>query len=105
MGWSRRNARARMLTAAQPEFAPVEIDKAPALPAPPEGPNTDSDNFGLMKEDDITAYSHGDIVSLETLPEDNIRREVQGFRIVKRAIAQVAPLLLSPKLPRPALAS
>ncbi len=44
----------------------------------------------MMNEDDIgrLGFQEGEIVNLETVSEDAIRREVQGFRIVKHPIAK-----------------
>ncbi len=44
----------------------------------------------MMNEEDIgrLGFSEGEIVNLETVSQDAIRREVQGFRIVKHAIAK-----------------
>ena len=44
----------------------------------------------MMNEDDIArlGFQEGEIVNLETVSEDAIRREVQGFRIVKHPIAK-----------------
>ena len=44
----------------------------------------------MMNEEDISrlGLSDGDTVNVETVSQDSIRREVQGFRIVKHAIAK-----------------
>ncbi len=44
----------------------------------------------FMNEEDIArlGFRDGETVDLETVSEDNVRREVQGFRIVAHAIAQ-----------------
>ncbi len=44
----------------------------------------------FMSEDDIRrlGFRNGDAVDLETVADDNVKREVQGFRIVAHAIAQ-----------------
>jgi molybdopterin-dependent oxidoreductase alpha subunit len=44
----------------------------------------------MMNEEDMGrfGFSEGEIVNLETVSEDNIRREVQGFRVVKHPIAE-----------------